>query len=718
MKNSSLLLIAGLLSLASCKKDIEKKFETGQNTTIATEVSKMSEIKVPANFKWELTKTVSVKVNLEDNSFGALKHKIQIYLEDPSNKGISLAEGALSLAQEFESTISVPSATKELFVVRTAPDNSKMIEKVTISGSNSVLLNIKPVLKKTFSLGKSASPNCNSGCTQTITTSNQNLNVNNGDVICITGNNITIGFNANGGTIRICGSNVTVQNANLNNSSVLIVTSTGSASFGNLNMNGATTVFQNWGTVSMSSSFSPGGSIINHGTINTNGDYNLNTQSTQTNNGTINVGESMNVNGNTTLTNNGSIVTDEDFKVNGTGLFINNCKLWVKKEFHNNNTVRNYSYIRVDDETVINGGAELGMFNGAMFRTKDIVINGLIKGYVATSLVKVLDDTRINGGGSVTHLIQYCDLDGIETNNGTIGNGATQACGLYIATTACNPEGNGTAPNPNPDTDGDGVIDASDCYPSDPNKAFCNAVPTGTLAFEDQWPFTGDYDMNDVVVTYNYNVVTNAANNVLRVEATYVLRATGGSFKNGFAVQFPVDRNKVSGVSGATLEAGQTKAVLVIFNDMRQTASAWNTVPSASTTPATTFTVSFNITDGPSLATFGLGAYNPFIWNGTAGFGRGYEIHLPGKLPTDLANGSLFTTGRDGSNISTGDTYVSNNGRFPWAINIPASFDYPIEKADINTAYTKFATWVSSGGSSFGNWYTNASGYRNAANIY
>jgi hypothetical protein len=222
-----------------------------------------------------------------------------------------------------------------------------MIEKVTISGTNTVLLNIKPVLKKTFSLGKSASPDCNTGCTQTISTSNQNLNVNNGDVICVTGNNITIGFNANGGTIRICGSNVTVQNANLNNSSVLIVTSTGSASFGNLNMNGATTVFQNWGTVSMSSSFSPGGSIINHGTINTDGDYNLNTQSTQTNNGIINVGESMNVNGNTTLTNNGSIVTDDDFKVNGTGLFINNCKLWVKKEFHNNNTVRNYSYIRV-----------------------------------------------------------------------------------------------------------------------------------------------------------------------------------------------------------------------------------------------------------------------------------------------------------------------------------------------------------------------------------
>ena len=718
MKNSSILLLAGFLSLASCKKDLERKFEASQNTTLETEVGKMSEIKVPANFKWEMTKSVSVKVNLEDNSFGALKHKIQIYQEDPANKGISLAEGALSLAQEFESTVAVPSATKELYVVRTAPDNSKTIEKVSISGSNTVLLNIKPILKKTFSLGKTASPDCNTGCTQTITNNNNNLNVNNGNVICVTGNNITIGFNANGGTIRICGTNVRVQNAALNNSSTLIVTSGASVRFDNFNMNGATTVFQNWGTVTIDNSFSPGGTVTNHGTITTDGDYNLNTQSTQTNNGTINVGQSMNINGNTSLTNNGSIVTDDDFKVNGTGLFINNCKLWVKKEFHNNNTVRNYSYIRVDDETKINGGAELGMYNGAMFRTKDIVINGLIKGYVANSMVKVLDDTRINGGGSVTNFIQYCDLDGIETNNGTIGNGATQSCGLYIATTACNPEGNGTAPNPNPDTDGDGVIDASDCYPSDPNKAFCNTVPTGTLAFEDQWPFTGDYDMNDVVVTYNYNVVTNAANNVVRVEATYVLRATGGSFKNGFAVQFPVDRNKVSGVTGATLEAGQTKAVLVIFNDMRQTASAWNTVPSAATTPATTFTVAFNITDGPSLATFGLGAYNPFIWNGTAGFGRGYEIHLPGKLPTDLANTSLFTTGRDGSNLNSGDTYLSNNGRYPWAINIPATFDYPIEKADVNSAYTKFASWVNSGGNSYSNWYSNTIGYRNSSNIY
>jgi LruC domain-containing protein len=202
------------------------------------------------------------------------------------------------------------------------------------------------------------------------------------------------------------------------------------------------------------------------------------------------------------------------------------------------------------------------------------------------------------------------------------------------------------------------------------------------------------------------------------VSAVYTLRATGGSFQNGFAVQFPVNRNQISNVVGATLESNQSKAVLVVFSNMRNEMHTWNTEPAAATSNAITYNVSFDIANGPSLATFGLGAYNPFIWNGTSGFGRGYEIHLPGQLPTDLANNSLFGQGADATNLLSGDTYVSKDGRYPWAINIPVSFSYPIEKADINTAYTKFATWVSSGGTQFADWYTNGSGYRNNANIY
>lgn len=706
MKKSSLYLLAVVLSIGACKRDLEQKFLQSQNNTQDIVVSKMSEIKVPSNFKWELTKTVSVKVVLEDNTFGAMNHKIQVFLTDPAIPQNTIAEGSLSLANEFETSFTVPSALNELYIVRTNPDNAKIIEKIGIPSNNNLLLNVKPVLKKNSYLGKSSSPDCSTGCTNTTNLTSGTLNVSSG-VTCITNSNISGNLNiSNGATVRVCGSG-TINSISLGSSATLIFTSTAN--------------------ITLSQKLTSKGTVTNYGTIVTSQDLEANT-GTFTNYGTLTIGNDLKTIQTGTLVNNGTLIVNNNHQTD-KGSTTNNCYFRVKKSWEikgtsvSNPVFYNNGYLQVDDDANINDLSAMTLPSGAMFRTKTIDFkNGRVIGTAgsgsATSLLKTTNGGNVNSGARVTGLVQFCHTSSIPS--GVLINGATAACSVYLPVSSCNPVGNGTAPNPNPnpDSDGDGVADANDCYPSDPNKAYCNSVPTGTLAFEDQWPFTGDYDMNDVVVTYNYNVITNAANNVVRVEATYVLRATGGSFKNGFAVQFPVERSKVSVVTGATLEAGQTNAVLVIFNDMRQTAAAWNTVPGATTTPATTFNVSFNITNGPNISTFGLGAYNPFIWNGTAGFGRGYEIHLPGKLPTDLANTSLFTTGRDGSNLNSGDTYLSNNGRYPWAINIPATFDYPVEKADVNSAYTKFASWVNSGGNSYSNWYSNTIGYRNSSNIY
>ena len=53
------------------------------------------------------------------------------------------------------------------------------------------------------------------------------------------------------------------------------------------------------------------------------------------------------------------------------------------------------------------------------------------------------------------------------------------------------------------DCDNDGVSDVYDDYPCDASKAYNRYFPSeneyGTLAFEDLWPHTGDYDMNDLV---------------------------------------------------------------------------------------------------------------------------------------------------------------------------------------------------------------------------
>jgi LruC domain-containing protein len=151
---------------------------------------------------------------------------------------------------------------------------------------------------------------------------------------------------------------------------------------------------------------------------------------------------------------------------------------------------------------------------------------------------------------------------------------------------------------------------------------------------------------------------------------------------------------------------------------MRAQMSQWNTFKGQASSPPVDYSIAFNITNGPSLAQFGLSYYNPFIWNNSPGFGRGYEVHLPNGLPTDLADATLFGSASDNTNIGIGRTYVSKNGSYPWGLNIPAAFNYPKEKADINTAYLRFANWVSSGGSQNSDWYTNSPGNRNTENIY
>jgi LruC domain-containing protein len=705
MNKIIILAVTAGLALTSCKKNLEDKFLENQKTATGSSTvsaNKMSDIKVPAGFKWETSRDVNLKITTSDVRFGNALHTVAVYSADPNQGGILLASGSVSSVRAFEATINTANTIQEYFIVKHAPDQSQSMEKVKIQ-NNAVNLNI--AVAPSVKLNKTSGPDCSTGCTSTISLTSGTYTASSG-TICITNLNINGNLTiANGATVKICGTG-TINSLNLNSSSTLIITSTASITF--------------------NQKVTSKGDFTNYGTIVTNQDFEAD-KGTFTNNGTLTVGNDLKTKSNGTIINNGTLIVDNDHQTD-KGSTTNNCYFWVKKSWEINGTnvnspvFFNNGYLRVDDNSNINDKAAMTLTSGAMFKTKTIdfqegKIIGTAGSGSATSLLKVTNGGSINSNASVSGLVEVCYPSSFSSS--VLTSGASAGCSLYIPVSSCNPDGNGTIPStPISDTDGDGVADSNDDYPTDPNKAYNNAYGTSTVAFEDLWPFKGDYDLNDVVVNYTYNVVTNAANNVVRVEATYVLRATGGSFNNGFAVQFPINRSAVSGVSGATLEAGQTKAVLVIFNNMRSEMNRWNTVIGEPTSAPITYNVAFNVSGAPSLASFGLGAYNPFIWNGTAGFGRGYEIHLPGQLPTDLATTSLFGTGSDATNLGNGDTYVSKDGRYPWAINIPVSFAYPKEKADINTAYNHFASWVSSGGSSYADWYTNGSGYRNAANIY
>ena len=93
------------------------------------------------------------------------------------------------------------------------------------------------------------------------------------------------------------------------------------------------------------------------------------------------------------------------------------------------------------------------------------------------------------------------------------------------------------------------------------------------------------------------------------------------------------------------------------------------------------------------------------------------EVHLADHAPTSLANIGLFGTGSDNSNPATGRYYKSSSN-LPWALNLPAKYDYTAEHIPVIEGYTHFAAWSQSSGGQYPDWYVNQSGYRNITKIF
>jgi LruC domain-containing protein len=286
------------------------------------------------------------------------------------------------------------------------------------------------------------------------------------------------------------------------------------------------------------------------------------------------------------------------------------------------------------------------------------------------------------------------------------------------------------------DADNDGVADGQDEYPNDASRAFTSYYPsantTATLAFEDLWPGTGDYDYNDLILAYNITKVLNADNKVVDYKVKLKVRAIGASFDNGFGFQLdelvPSDVLTVTGQSiirnyitlnANKTEASQSKAVIICYDTPepslhRAAGSFFNTIQANGT--GTSDTVYVNITFSSPVvdSKLGIEKFNPFIMTKQR---RGYEVHLGNFRPTDLATTSLFGTEQDRTNVSNSVYYKTANG-MPWAITLPANFDYPVEKTSITTAYNFFDDWAVSGGASNTDWYTTNPGNRNSASVY
>jgi hypothetical protein len=135
------------------------------------------------------------------------------------------------------------------------------------------------------------------------------------------------------------------------------------------------------------------------------------------------------------------------------------------------------------------------------------------------------------------------------------------------------------------DSDGDGISDDNDIHPGDSKKAYDTFYPSktawGTIAFEDNWPRKGDFDMNDLVVNFRYSFAVNANNEVTEMKADYKINESLAYYKNGFGVELPISPSVVDDVRGYInsgkyikyningTEAGQDKAVFIPFDNQK-----------------------------------------------------------------------------------------------------------------------------------------------------
>jgi LruC domain-containing protein len=255
---------------------------------------------------------------------------------------------------------------------------------------------------------------------------------------------------------------------------------------------------------------------------------------------------------------------------------------------------------------------------------------------------------------------------------------------------------------------------ANNVETSAPQQTSYSVNYSGNLAFEDLWPYQGDYDMNDLVMEYNIDQVYNQDNKVISCSGYYKLVHVGAEIKDGFGFQLGVDDSKIQSFSlnstytdpfsliqrnAKGLESNQNLATVFLFT---------NAMHLINCSPSERI-FNFNIVFSEPINTSNLMTppYNPFIItnDNSLNMRRSQEVHLPNYPPTIKADRSLFGKGADRSNESLGLYYISD-ANFPFAINIPTTnFVVPTEMIRIDVFYPMFNAWVNSSGASNNDWY-------------
>ena len=250
-----------------------------------------------------------------------------------------------------------------------------------------------------------------------------------------------------------------------------------------------------------------------------------------------------------------------------------------------------------------------------------------------------------------------------------------------------------------------------------------------TVAFEDNWPYEGDYDMNDLVVQMRTSVWAKSRG-VTQINMKGEITAVGAAYHNGFAVRLPgvspeqVNKENITfEINGrdadfSPMETDRDEAIFIITHNVWDYVGAGNfckyyrTEPGCGSDIQMSFSIQIPLVEPVDVELSGV--FDPFLfatpgaWHGghfVSAPGRSYEIHLKNQSPTEVFDYSLFEeAGEDVSSPTNNHYYLTEKG-LPWAMEIGTQWSHPQEYRDISHAYPYFAPWTQSDGQTNKDWY-------------
>lgn len=569
----------------------------------------LSGVEVSANFKWATSKTIDVRLAVDDQYNGQFYYKLELFDLEPHAPGASLLGAGLARkGQDLVTKITIPEGLSHIYVQETTPQGIVSYSMLEVGGKASVASSKSASTSKFAGTSLQGLNKMSSTSTSTYSTpvdapkvptnavelegkndvkhadvsANKNFVIRKGktftgDIALNAGvSGITVYvegvWNPKGGTVVLgAGNTINVLPGTKFELKKLSMPSTnikfanfGTSSFDDFEANSKSDI-SNHGTLSIANTFdipsdtkfeNTGVLSTKNMKINSGGEFvNIGTATLTgildmpANSTYTNEGKAKvtNFKGNSTavITNNGELII-EDAQIANTTWFVN-CRTIIGK-MNLNGTVFNIATGgRLDVDDVKVGGSKFNLANGAILDVVD-----KMEFTSNSSTVTALGDVAVARFGKV-------DISGW---NGVVYEGRL---------TVASKEHTQNEKDKLRYTAGDQVkmvkynaisvtIAGTECNgggfnytpttPPEDQKLTEVVLGTYSYAFEDNWPSQGDYDMNDLVVDVQIVKYQNKANKVEKIVLKNKIRSVGASKR--LAAAFQLDNVLAATVKSVT----------------------------------------------------------------------------------------------------------------------------------------------------------------------